>query len=161
MAGVNPVIGQLNTLLANGLESLGATSRLLLAGVLAAMMATDMGGPFNKAAYVFGTAAIANGDTWIMAAVMIGGMVPPIAIALSTTFNKKKWTAEELEKSGPVNYLMGLCFVTEGAIPYAASDPIRVLPSCMVGSAVSRSSHIIVQCNLPRTSRRYIHIHRL
>ena len=136
MAGVNPVIGQLNTLLANGLESLGATSRLLLSIVLAAMMATDMGGPFNKAAYVFGTAAIANGDTWIMAAVMIGGMVPPIAIALSTTFNKKKWTAEEL-KSGPVNYLMGLCFVTEGAIPYAASDPIRVLPSCMVGSAVA------------------------
>lgn len=136
MAGVNPVIGQLNTLLANGLESLGATSRLLLSIVLAAMMATDMGGPFNKAAYVFGTAAIANGDTWIMAAVMVGGMVPPIAIALSTTFNKKKWTAEEL-KSGPVNYLMGLCFVTEGAIPYAASDPIRVLPSCMVGSAVA------------------------
>ncbi len=136
MAGVNPVIGQLNTLLANGLASLGATSRLLLSIVLAAMMATDMGGPFNKAAYVFGTAAIANGDTWIMAAVMIGGMVPPIAIALSTTFNKKKWTAEEL-KSGPVNYLMGLCFVTEGAIPYAASDPIRVLPSCMVGSAVA------------------------
>ena len=136
MAGVNPVIGQLNTLLANGLESLGATSRLLLSIVLAAMMATDMGGPFNKAAYVFGTAAIANGDTWIMAAVMIGGMVPPIAIALSTTFNKKKWNAEEL-KSGPVNYLMGLCFVTEGAIPYAASDPIRVLPSCMVGSAVA------------------------
>ena len=90
MAGVNPVIGQLNTLLANGLASLGATSRLLLSIVLAAMMATDMGGPFNKAAYVFGTAAIANGDTWIMAAVMIGGMVPPIAIALSTTFNKKK-----------------------------------------------------------------------
>lgn len=136
MAGVNPVIGQLNTLLANGLASLGATSRLLLSIVLAAMMATDMGGPFNKAAYVFGTAAIANGDTWIMAAVMIGGMVPPIAIALSTTFNKKKWNAEEL-KSGPVNYLMGLCFVTEGAIPYAASDPIRVLPSCMVGSAVA------------------------
>ena len=136
MAGVNPVIGQLNTLLANGLESLGATSRLLLSIVLAAMMATDMGGPFNKAAYVFGTAAIANGDTWIMAAVMIGGMVPPIAIALSTTFNKKKWNAEEL-KSGPVNYLMGLCFITEGAIPYAASDPIRVIPSCMVGSAVA------------------------
>ena len=100
------------------------------------MMATDMGGPFNKAAYVFGTAAIADGNTWIMAAVMIGGMVPPIAIALSTTFNKKKWNKEEL-KSGPVNYLMGLCFITEGAIPYAASDPIRVIPSCMVGSAVA------------------------
>ena len=136
MAGVNPIIGQLNTLLSNGLESLGSTSRLLLSIVLATMMATDMGGPFNKAAYVFGTAAIADGNTWIMAAVMIGGMVPPIAIALSTTFNKKKWNKEEL-KSGPVNYLMGLCFVTEGAIPYAASDPIRVIPSCMVGSAVA------------------------
>ena len=136
MAGVNPIIGQLNTLLANGLESLGSTSRLLLSIVLATMMATDMGGPFNKAAYVFGTAAIADGNTWIMAAVMIGGMVPPIAIALSTTFNKKKWNKEEL-KSGPVNYLMGLCFITEGAIPYAASDPIRVIPSCMVGSAVA------------------------
>lgn len=148
MAGVNPVIGQLNTLLANGLESLGTTSRLLLSIVLAAMMATDMGGPFNKAAYVFGTAAISNGDTWIMAAVMIGGMVPPIAIALSTTFNKKKWTKEEL-KSGPVNYLMGLCFITEGAIPYAASDPLRVIPSCMVGSAVAGALTSIFNVTCP------------
>lgn len=148
MAGVNPVIGQLNTLLANGLESLGTTSRLLLSIVLAAMMATDMGGPFNKAAYVFGTAAISSGDTWIMAAVMIGGMVPPIAIALSTTFNKKKWTKEEL-KSGPVNYLMGLCFITEGAIPYAASDPLRVIPSCMVGSAVAGALTSIFNVTCP------------
>lgn len=148
MAGVNPVIGQLNTLLANGLESLGTTSRLLLSIVLAAMMATDMGGPFNKAAYVFGTAAISSGDTWIMAAVMIGGMVPPIAIALSTTFNKKKWTKEEL-KSGPVNYLMGLCFITEGAIPYAASDPLRVIPSCMVGSAVAGALTSIFSVTCP------------
>ena len=133
---VNPVVGAINTGVSNFLSSLGETSKLLLSIVLAAMMAIDMGGPFNKAAYVFGTAAIADGNTWIMAAVMIGGMVPPIAIALSTTFNKKKWTKEEL-KSGPVNYLMGLCFITEGAIPYAASDPLRVIPSCMVGSAVA------------------------
>ena len=136
MCLVNPVVGAINTGVSNFLSSLGETSKLLLSVVLAAMMAIDMGGPFNKAAYVFGTAAIADGNTWIMAAVMIGGMVPPIAIALSTTFNKKKWNKEEL-KSGPVNYLMGLCFITEGAIPYAASDPLRVIPSCMVGSAVA------------------------
>lgn len=136
MCLINPVVGVINTGVSNFLSSLGETSKLLLSIVLAAMMAIDMGGPFNKAAYVFGTAAIADGNTWIMAAVMIGGMVPPIAIAISTTFNKKKWTKEEL-KSGPVNYLMGLCFITEGAIPYAASDPLRVIPSCMVGSAVA------------------------
>ena len=136
MCLINPVVGVISTGVSNFLSSLGETSKLLLSIVLAAMMAIDMGGPFNKAAYVFGTAAIADGNTWIMAAVMIGGMVPPIAIALSTTFNKKKWTKEEL-KSGPVNYLMGLCFITEGAIPYAASDPLRVIPSCMVGSAVA------------------------
>ena len=136
MCLINPVIGVLNTAVSNGLTSLGDTSKILLSVVLAGMMAIDMGGPFNKAAYVFGTAAIADGNTWIMAAVMIGGMVPPIAIALSTTFNKKKWNAEEL-KSGPVNYLMGLCFITEGAIPYAAADPIRVIPSCIFGSAVA------------------------
>lgn len=136
MCLINPVVGVINTGVSNFLSSLGETSKLLLSIVLAAMMAIDMGGPFNKAAYVFGTAAIADGNTWIMAAVMIGGMVSPIAIALSTTFNKKKWTKEEL-KSGPVNYLMGLCFITEGAIPYAASDPLRVIPSCMVGSAVA------------------------
>ena len=136
MCVLNPVVGVVNIALSNGLSSLGETSRVLLSIVLAAMMAIDMGGPFNKAAYVFGTAAIADGNTWIMAAVMIGGMVPPIAIALATTFFKNRWTKEEL-KSGPVNYLMGLCFITEGAIPYAASDPLRVIPSCMVGSAVA------------------------
>ena len=133
---VNPAIGWLNTAVSDGLAAMGTTSKLLLSVVLAGMMAIDMGGPFNKAAYVFGTAALASGDTWIMAAVMVGGMVPPIAIALSTTFNKSKWTAEE-RKSGPVNYLMGLCFITEGAIPYAASDPLRVIPSCIVGSAAA------------------------
>lgn len=136
MSVVNPIIGYLNLGLSNGLASLGNTSRLLLSIVLAGMMAIDMGGPFNKAAYVFGTASIADGNTWIMAAVMIGGMVPPIAIAISTSINKKKWNSEEI-KSGAVNYLMGLCFITEGAIPYAASDPLRVIPSCIVGSATA------------------------
>ena len=145
---INPVVGLLNTGLSNFLTNLGDTSRLLLSIVLAAMMAIDMGGPFNKAAYVFGTAAIAAGNTWIMAAVMIGGMVPPIAIALSTTFNKSKWTAQEL-KSGPVNYLMGLCFITEGAIPYAASDPLRVIPSCMVGAGVSGAVCSLFNCACP------------
>ena len=148
MCVLNPVVGVVNTALSNGLSSLGETSRVLLSVVLAAMMAIDMGGPFNKAAYVFGTAAIADGNTWIMAAVMIGGMVPPIAIALATTFFKNRWTKEEL-KSGPVNYLMGLCFITEGAIPYAASDPLRVIPSCMVGSAVAGLITSLFGCACP------------
>lgn len=148
MLAINPFVGYINIGLSNGLSSLGDTSKILLSIVLAAMMAIDMGGPFNKAAYVFGTAAIANGNGWIMAAVMIGGMIPPIAIALSTTFNKKKWTGEEI-KSGPVNYLMGLCFITEGAIPYAASDPLRVIPSCMVGSAVAGAVTSLFGCSCP------------
>lgn len=148
MCVLNPVVGVVNIALSNGLSSLGETSRVLLSIVLAAMMAIDMGGPFNKAAYVFGTAAIADGNTWIMAAVMIGGMVPPIAIALATTFFKNRWTKEEL-KSGPVNYLMGLCFITEGAIPYAASDPLRVIPSCIVGSAVAGLITSLFGCACP------------
>lgn len=145
---INPVMGLINGAVSNGLSTLGNTSKLLLSIVLAGMMAIDMGGPFNKAAYVFGTAAIADGNTWIMAAVMIGGMVPPIAIALSTTFFKNRWTKDEL-KSGPVNYLMGLCFITEGAIPYAASDPLRVIPSCIVGSAVSGAVAALFGCTCP------------
>ncbi|MFQ9063984.1 MAG: fructose-specific PTS transporter subunit EIIC [Eubacterium sp.] len=148
MCLINPAIGFLNTAVSNGLSSLGETSQILLSIVLAAMMATDMGGPFNKAAYVFGTAAIADGNTWIMAAVMIGGMVPPIAIALSTTFAKKLWTEEEI-KSGPVNYLMGLCFITEGAIPYAASDPLRVIPSCIIGSALAGALTAVFHVTCP------------
>ena len=148
MLVINPVMGVINTAVSNGLSSLGDTSKLLLSIVLAGMMAIDMGGPFNKAAYVFGTAAIADGNTWIMAAVMIGGMVPPIAIALSTTLFKNRWTKSELE-SGPVNYLMGLCFITEGAIPYAASDPLRVIPSCIVGSAVAGAVTALFGCTCP------------
>ena len=151
MCLINPIIGLLNTALSNGLTALGETSRILLSIVLAAMMATDMGGPFNKAAYVFGTAMLTDASTandWTMAAVLIGGMVPPIAIALATTFFKNRWTEEEL-KSGPVNYVMGLCFITEGAIPYAAADPVRVIPSCIVGSGVAGAISALFNCSLP------------
>ena len=126
MCAINPIMGALNTALGNGLNAMGGSSKLLLGAVLGGMMSIDMGGPFNKAAYVFGTAALANGNYDIMAAVMVGGMVPPIAIAISTTFFPKKWTAEE-RNNGFVNYIMGLCFISEGAIPYAAADPGRAL----------------------------------
>lgn len=145
---INPIMGFVNASVSTGLSNLGETSKILLSIVLATMMAVDMGGPFNKAAYVFGTAAIADGNTWIMATVMIGGMIPPIAIAIATTLFKNKWTNEEL-KSGPVNYLMGLCFITEGAIPYAASDPLRVIPSCMAGSAVAGAITALFGCTCP------------
>lgn len=151
MCLINPIIGLLNTALSNGLTALGESSRILLSIVLAAMMAIDMGGPFNKAAYVFGTAMLTDATTandWTMAAVMIGGMVPPIAIALATTFFKNRWTEDEL-KSGPVNYVMGLCFITEGAIPYAAADPLRVIPSCIVGSGVAGAVSALFNCSLP------------
>ena len=147
MCAVNPVIGMINNGLSRGLESMGNSSAILLGMVVAGMMAIDMGGPFNKAAYVFGVGMLANGNYSIMAAVMIGGMIPPIAIALSTTFFKNRWTDNEL-KSGPVNYIMGLCFITEGAIPYAAADPIRVIPSCIVGSAVGGALSMAFKCTL-------------
>ena len=110
-------------------------------------MSIDMGGPFNKAAYVFGVASIASGDFNIMAAVMVGGMIPPIAIALSTTFLKNKYTEEE-RKAGVVNYIMGLCFITEGAIPFAAADPVRVIPPCVAGSAVAGGISMAMNCTL-------------
>lgn len=147
MCLINPVVGLLNTAITNGLNSMGSTSQILLGCLLAGMMAVDMGGPFNKAAYVFGTAAIASGGFHIMAAVMIGGMVPPIAIALATTFFKNKFTEEE-RKAGVVNYIMGLCFITEGAIPFAASDPARVIPSCVIGSAVAGGISMAMGCTL-------------
>ncbi len=147
MCLINPVVGWLNTAITNGLNSMGSVSKVLLGALLGGMMAIDMGGPFNKAAYVFGTASLASGNFDIMAAVMIGGMVPPIAIALATTFFKRKFTADE-RKSGPVNYIMGLCFITEGAIPFAASDPLRVLPSCIAGSAVAGALSMLFGCTL-------------
>lgn len=144
---VEPPIGALNTLLNNGLNSMNGASAIVLGAILGGMMSVDMGGPVNKAAYVFGTASIAAGNYEIMAAVMVGGMVPPIAIALATLFFKKKFTAEE-RKAGPTNFIMGLSFISEGAIPFAASDPLRVLPSCIVGSAVAGALSMAFGCTL-------------
>ena len=147
MCGINPVMGMINTAMTNWLNAMGGTSKVLLGAIVAGMMSIDMGGPFNKAAYVFGTAALASGNYEVMAAVMVGGMVPPIAIALSTTFCPKKWTPDE-RRNGIVNYVMGLCFVTEGAIPYAAADPMRVLPSCVIGAALSGALSMTFGCAL-------------
>ena len=147
MCAVNPFMGMINTAISDFLSNMGESSKVVLGVVLGAMMSIDMGGPFNKAAYVFGTAAIASGNYDIMAAVMIGGMVPPISIALSTTFFKNRWTEEE-RKSGPVNYIMGLSFITEGAIPYAAADPLRVIPACMVGAGLAGGLSMAFNCTL-------------
>lgn len=144
---VEPVMGGINMALNNGLTSMGGTSKVILGMILGGMMAIDMGGPFNKAAYVFGTAAIAAGNYDIMAAVMIGGMIPPCTIAIATLLFKKKFTKEERE-AGPTNIIMGLAFITEGAIPYAASDPIHVLPSCIIGSAVAGALSMAFGCTL-------------
>lgn len=144
---IEPVVGILNTAMNNGLAAMSGVSSVLMGFVLAGMMAIDMGGPFNKAAYLFGTAAIAAGNYNIMAAVMIGGMVPPCAIALSTLLFKNKYTEEE-RKSGPTNFVMGLSFITEGAIPFAASDPLRVIPSCIIGSGIAGALSMLFQCTL-------------
>ena len=144
---VEPVMGGINTGLNNALTGMGSSSKVILGIVLGGMMAIDMGGPFNKAAYVFGTAAIAAGNYDIMAAVMIGGMTPPCAIALATLLFKDKFTKEERD-AGPTNFIMGLAFITEGAIPFAASDPLRVLPSCIVGSAVAGAISMAFDCTL-------------
>lgn len=144
---VEPIMGTINTAMNNGLSAMGGSSKILLGLILGGMMAIDMGGPFNKAAYVFGTAAIAAGNYDIMAAVMIGGMTPPCAIALATMLFKNKFTTEERE-SGPTNFIMGLAFITEGAIPYAASDPIHVLPSCIIGSGLAGALSCAFGCTL-------------
>ena len=144
---VEPPIGALNTLINNGLNGLNGASAVLLGALLGGMMSVDMGGPVNKAAYVFGTASIAAGNYNIMAAVMVGGMVPPIAIALATLIFKNKFTADE-RKAGPTNFIMGLSFITEGAIPFAASDPLHVLPACVVGSAAAGALSMAFNCTL-------------
>ncbi len=150
MCAINPVVGALNNWISGVLTGMSSGSIIALGILLGAMMATDMGGPLNKAAYVFGTAALAqqNETGWmIMAAVMVGGMVPPIAIALATLIFPKKFTVAE-RKAGPVNFIMGFCFITEGAIPYAAADPIRVIPSLMVGSGVAGALSMAFKCTL-------------
>ena len=144
---VEPPVGALNTGLNTALTNMSGSSKVLLGIIVAGMMSIDMGGPFNKAAYVFGTASIAAGNYDIMAAVMIGGMVPPCAIALATLLFKNKFTKEERE-SGPVNFIMGLAFITEGAIPFAASDPLHVLPACIAGAAVSGALSMAFGCTL-------------
>ena len=144
---VEPIMGGINTGLNNALTGMGSSSKVVLGLVLGGMMSIDMGGPFNKAAYVFGTAAIAAGNYDIMAAVMIGGMTPPCAIALATILFKDKFTKEERE-SGPTNFIMGLAFITEGAIPYAAADPLHVLPSCIAGSAIAGGISMFFGCTL-------------
>ncbi|RKI22771.1 PTS fructose transporter subunit IIC [bacterium 1xD8-6] len=144
---IEPVMGAINTALNNGLSSMGDSSRILLGIVLGGMMAIDMGGPFNKAAYVFGAGAIASGNYEIMAAVMIGGMTPPCAIALATLLFKNKFTKEERD-AGPTNFIMGLAFITEGAIPFAASDPLHVLPACIIGSASAGALSMAFKCTL-------------
>ena len=144
---IEPVVGAINTALNNGLGSLSGMNVILLGMIVAGMMAIDMGGPFNKAAYVFGVASIASGNYNIMAAVMIGGMVPPCAIALATILFKKKFTEAE-RKSGPTNFIMGLSFITEGAIPFAAADPLHVIPSCIAGSALAGALSMAFNCTL-------------
>ena len=144
---IEPPIGALNTMINSGLEGMNGASAVLLGALLGGMMSVDMGGPVNKAAYVFGTASIAAGNYNIMAAVMVGGMVPPIAIALATIFFKKKFT-EDQRKAGPTNFIMGLSFITEGAIPFAASDPLHVLPACAIGSAVAGALSMTFNCTL-------------
>ena len=144
---VEPIMGGVNTGLNNFLSGMGDSSRIVLGLILGGMMAIDMGGPFNKAAYVFGTAAIAAGNYDIMAAVMIGGMTPPCAIALATLLFKNKFTKEERD-AGPTNFIMGLAFITEGAIPFAASDPLHVLPSCIIGSALAGALSMAFHCTL-------------
>lgn len=144
---VEPIMGGINTALNQGLTNMGGSSKLVLGLILGGMMAIDMGGPFNKAAYVFGTAAIASGNYDVMAAVMIGGMTPPCAIALATLMFKNKFTKEERE-AGPTNFIMGLAFITEGAIPFAAADPLHVLPACIVGSAAAGAMSMVFGCTL-------------
>ena len=144
---INPFVGAINDGLTHLLNGMGGTSKVILGAVVGGMMSVDMGGPVNKAAYVFGTAQLAEGNFDIMAAVMAGGMVPPIAIALCTTFFKKKFTEKE-RQSGLVNYIMGLSFISEGAIPFAASDPLRVIPSCIIGSAVAGGLSMALNCTL-------------
>lgn len=147
MAFINPTVAGINTAMNNGLNSMGDTSKILLGILLGGMMSVDMGGPVNKAAYVFGTAGLASGQFEIMASVMAGGMVPPLVIAICATFFRNRFSKSD-RQSAYVNYIMGLSFISEGAIPFAAADPLRVLPSCIVGSAIAGGLSMLFGCGL-------------
>ena len=144
---INPFVAAINTGLNNFLFSLSGVNKVILGAILAGMMSVDLGGPVNKAAYTFGTGMLAEGHYEIMAAVMIGGMIAPLAIALIATFFPKKLPKKE-RQAGLLNYVMGLSFISEGAIPFASADPLRVLPSCVVGSAVSGAMSMAFNCTL-------------
>lgn len=144
---INPFVSAINTGLNNFLFSLSGVNKIILGAILAGMMSVDLGGPVNKAAYTFGTGMLAEGHYEIMAAVMIGGMIAPLAIALIATFFPKKLPKKE-RQAGLLNYVMGLSFISEGAIPFASADPLRVLPSCVVGSAVSGAMSMAFNCTL-------------
>lgn len=144
---INPPVAWLNEALYGLLARMGTSSRVLLGVVLGGMMSVDMGGPINKAAYVFGTASLASDEFQIMAAVMAGGMVPPLALALAVFFFRNKFSEKE-RQSGVANLIMGACFITEGAIPFAAADPLRVLPACIIGSGVAGGLSMLFGCAL-------------
>ena len=144
---IAPPVSAINTWMVDTLKNMDPSARILMGIIVGGMMAVDMGGPVNKAAYVTGTGLLASGEYHVMAAVMAGGMVPPIAIALCTTFFKDRFTEAE-RKAGPTNYIMGLAFITEGAIPFAAADPIRVIPSMVVGSAIAGALTMAFDCTL-------------
>lgn len=144
---INPPVSVINTWMTNTLNTMGSGSKVFLGVILGAMMAIDMGGPINKASYVFGTASLASGQFDIMAAVMAGGMVPPLAIALCSTFFKNRFSEKD-RKSGLTNYIMGFSFITEGAIPFAAADPTRVIPACAIGAGVAGGLSMLFGCTL-------------
>ena len=144
---INPVVSAINTGLNNFLFSLSGVNKVILGAILAGMMSVDLGGPVNKAAYTFGTGMLAEGHYEIMAAVMIGGMIAPLAIALIATFFPKKLPKKE-RQAGLLNYIMGLSFISEGAIPFASADPLRVLPSCVIGSGVAGAMSMAFNCTL-------------
>ena len=147
MLAINPVVGAINTALNNFLSSMQGANKIILGAILGGMMSVDLGGPVNKASYTFGTGMLAEGHYDIMAAVMIGGMVPPCAIALATILFKNKFTKEERD-AGPTNFIMGLAFITEGAIPYAAADPLHVIPACIIGSGAAGAVSMFFKCTL-------------
>ena len=147
MLAINPYVAAINTGINNYLSAMSTANKVLLGAILGGMMAVDLGGPVNKAAYTFGTGMLASGQFEIMAAVMAGGMVPPLAVALLATFFPKK-IARKDKQAAFVNYIMGLSFISEGAIPFASADPLRTIPAFVAGSAVTGALSMAFSCTL-------------